>query len=468
MKMRIQVTFEFDDETPETVTEEITVLNRQADDVIGLTLNEGQEILSALQGQLVTHQMEEMAQRFRFCAHCSQPHRRNGRDTLIYQTLFGNVHLSSQRYYHCDCREHNSKTFNALANLLPERTAPEFQYLQSKWASLISYGQTVNLLKEVLPVDVNTTSLHRCTLKTAKRLEAELDEERDSFIEGGPSDWAELPSPDQRLFVGIVGGFVRQREDENSANKSMANRHFEIIVGKTMETDVASKRFAFAQTLDEKPKRRVFETLKSHGMAMNSNVTFLTDGANDVRNLPANLNPNSDHVLDWFHLTMKLTNLRQLAKGFAVVEQVTEVLKAIDRIKHQLWHGYVPQAFKTIEALIEDCTLGEEADERFGRLAEKLSNFREYIENNADFIPNYADRQRYGELFSTAFVESAVNEIVSKRMVKKQQMRWSKRGAHLLLQVRVKALDGDLRSKFETWYPSLAPPMSLPESGLSC
>src|SRR5882762_6720744 len=30
-------------------------------------------------------------------------------------------------------------------------------------------------------------------------------------------------------------------------------------------------------------------------------------------------------------------------------------------------------------------------------------------------------------------VESTVNYVVSKRMVKKQQMRWSQRGAHLLL-----------------------------------
>jgi hypothetical protein len=41
-------------------------------------------------------------------------------------------------------------------------------------------------------------------------------------------------------------------------------------------------------------------------------------------------------------------------------------------------------------------------------------------------------------------------------MVKKQQMRWSKEGAHLLLQVRTKVLDGDWRETFERWYPELA------------
>ena len=43
-----------------------------------------------------------------------------------------------------------------------------------------------------------------------------------------------------------------------------------------------------------------------------------------------------------------------------------------------------------------------------------------YIQNNQNMIPNYGERHRYGEAISTAFVESTVNEVVSKRMVKKQ------------------------------------------------
>jgi hypothetical protein len=38
------------------------------------------------------------------------------------------------------------------------------------------------------------------------------------------------------------------------------------------------------------------------------------------------------------------------------------------------------------------------------------------------------------EAISSASVESTVNQVVSKRMVKKQQMRWTPEGAHLVLQ----------------------------------
>jgi hypothetical protein len=40
-------------------------------------------------------------------------------------------------------------------------------------------------------------------------------------------------------------------------------------------------------------------------------------------------------------------------------------------------------------------------------------------------------------------------------MVKKQQMRWSQKGAHLLLQIRTLVLNGELRDEFKKWYPSL-------------
>jgi hypothetical protein len=78
-----------------------------------------------------------------------------------------------------------------------------------------------------------------------------------------------------------------------------------------------------------------------------------------------------------------------------------------------------------------------------------------YVTANLTAIPNYADRHRHGEPIATGFAESAVNQVVSKRMVKKQQMRWSQRGAHTLLQVRARVLNRQLRGDFERWHPEL-------------
>jgi hypothetical protein len=82
-----------------------------------------------------------------------------------------------------------------------------------------------------------------------------------------------------------------------------------------------------------------------------------------------------------------------------------------------------------------------------------VEEFHTYITNNAGFIPNYGERYRHGERISTSCVESTVHQVVSKRMVKKQQMQWSKRGARLLLQIRTRVLNDEWKETFRTWYP---------------
>jgi len=70
-----------------------------------------------------------------------------------------------------------------------------------------------------------------------------------------------------------------------------------------------------------------------------------------------------------------------------------------------------------------------------------------YSRSNRGAIINYGMRYRAGLRVATTLAESAVNSLVGKRMVKKQQMRWSLHGAHMLMQVRTAALNGELRDR---------------------
>jgi hypothetical protein len=70
------------------------------------------------------------------------------------------------------------------------------------------------------------------------------------------------------------------------------------------------------QSYDTKPKRRLFELLKSQGLQANQQVTFLSDGADDVRELPLYLSPESEHWLDWFHVAMRLRVMGQWPRGW--------------------------------------------------------------------------------------------------------------------------------------------------------
>ncbi|MCT9010584.1 hypothetical protein [Streptomyces rhizosphaerihabitans] len=110
-------------------------------------------------------------------------------------------------------------------------------------------------------------------------------------------------------------------------------------------------------------------------------------------------------------------------------------------------------SWRTFEIL---CT--EDPSDTQQAFSTRLGESCGYIHGNADQIPNYGERHRCGEPVSSATAESAVDQVISKRMVKKQQMRWSPRGAHLLLQVRTRVINGDLADDFARWYPGFTTP----------
>jgi len=344
--------------------------------------------------------------------------------------------------------------------LLTEPVAPELLYMEAKWSSLVSYGLSLDALQDFLPLDrtLDVKTVRYDTLKVAKRLEAELGDEQSGFIEGDASDWDLLPLPEGSFQVGIDGGYVRNWVDKK--------RNFEVIVGKSTlsfgegEEDKTPwhKRFGFVQTYDDaKPKRRLHEALHSQGLQMNQEVTFLSDGNDTLRELQLEMSPKATHVLDWFHLTMKLTVLGQYGKGLVQCEAALgeQICDQIERLKWSLWHGQVDKALGKMDDLESAIEPFSQTYARFSKLVKALSELRTYIVNNRHLIPNYGERYRNGEPIATGFVESTVNEVVSKRFCKKQQMQWSKEGAHLLLQTRVRTLNGELSAIFKRWYPDM-------------
>ena len=46
-------------------------------------------------------------------------------------------------------------------------------------------------------------------------------------------------------------------------------------------------------------------------MQENQQVVFMSDGGENVRRVQEYLHPFSEHLIDWFHITMRLTVLQQ-------------------------------------------------------------------------------------------------------------------------------------------------------------
>jgi hypothetical protein len=155
-------------------------------ETLGLTLAEGKMILKDLQQIVVERQVSSSLLPKRACPDCGQPRHSKGNQTLSVRTVFGQITVRSPRVHHCTCQPHQTKTFSPLAELLPERINPELLFLETKWASLMSYGMTSKLLQEVLPIDepLNTFTIRQHVANVAERLEQELGEEQCCFYRG--------------------------------------------------------------------------------------------------------------------------------------------------------------------------------------------------------------------------------------------------------------------------------------------
>jgi hypothetical protein len=192
-------------------------------------------------------------------------------------------------------------------------------------------------------------------------------------------------------------------------------------------------------------------------MQLNQQISFLSDGSDTVCDLQLYLSPEAKPIVDWFQLSMKLTVLDQYDKGLVHCDAVLgeERREQLEQLKWARWHGNLYKALYKIDdiaSLIYHC---EETYPKFKPLRKAVEELRPYIRNNRHLIPNDGERYRNGEAIATAFVESTVPQMVSKWFCKKQQMQWSKRGAHLRLQTRVNMLNRELDAVFKRWYPDM-------------
>jgi hypothetical protein len=208
-------------------------------------------------------------------------------------------------------------------------------YLETKFAALVSYGLTVELLKEVLPIGqaLNTMSLRRQVRHTAGRLEAELGEGQDVFVEDGPEKGV-LSSSVTPFIAGLDGVYVHAK-----GQRSRREGWFEVIVGKSLPAeDRPSKCFGFVSRYDPEPKGRLSAWLDGQRLQQDQPVTFLSDGGDTVRELPRGLIPQAEYLLDWFHVTMRLTGMSRLAQGVREADQPDLSADLEEMLEHLKWN----------------------------------------------------------------------------------------------------------------------------------
>ena len=200
--------------------------------------------------------------------------------------------------------------------------------------------------------------------------------------------------------------------------------------------------------------RQLRGVLHGLGATPETPVTILSDGADGPRSLGEAASPGpTHHVLDWFHLAMRVQHVAQASKSWPDATEpdrqaggrLTEI---VERIRWRLWHGQVRRALDLIgetiaivDAPADNMSPMTAAARKVTRL---LGDLETYVSGRSAIIIDYATARRCEKPISTAITESTVQWLLHRRMNAQQQMRWSPRGAHLMLRVRTAVMNGTL------------------------
>lgn len=434
--------------TPGQVVEhEIASVEREdlvAPATVGLSIAEGKLILENLQKQMVTAQVQHHNTSLKSCFRCGTAFRTKGYYSSTLRSVYGHVPMRVRRIRGCSC---TGTQHHSYSTIFTDRypITPELRHLTAKLAALLPFGKVTDFLSELLPLSAKVTAstVRNRTLKVGKRLEKSADEL------AAPSH---QPCPE--TVVGLDGAYLRSRHPR-------PERNFEVIVGKVMDQTGRTTRLAAVREGGPETIEATRRALRQHGVEETTTVTMLTDGDTGLRAIQRHVAPQAEHVLDWFHIARRFENLKQVAKGITGLTEGRirrHALDQLDRVKWRFWHGQVERGLMGLVHLRQwaqaKCFAHMPTMEKLGKA---LFDTIRYLETNADSLPNYGQRHREKRRISTGFAESAVNEIVSRRMLKKQQMRWSRYTVQQFLNVRIHVLNNTLEDAFRHWHKGFRP-----------
>ncbi len=423
---------------------------------IGLLLAETKTLLAKLQASMLCGQVAEYAAHHRACAACGMLQPLKDRRTRRLQTLFGTVEVEAPRFKMCRCRpsatQELARTVSPVCALLTARCTPELERVQAELGARTSFRDAARILEALLPVSpANHESLRTRTHAVALQLEA-TDRQAAAGIMAVRDEPAKAAAADaNRPVVMLDGAYIR-------AVPGHQVRNFEAICGKVEREGRATRRFALVRSVAEQPHELLRAALLDQGWREGDAVTAISDGDPALPALVRSATAGPvEPILDWFHLSMRVHHVEQVMRGLCALEPLPLVLPDhaqidVERLRSLLWNGHHEKACEAlgrIASWAKDTVVPNEpvAEATVRRLAARCAELRSYIESNEGALIDYGQRYRAGKPISTSRAEGTVNQLVSARMNKRRQMRWSPRGAHRVLQVRAAVLDGRFRQQ---------------------
>jgi hypothetical protein len=305
--------------------------------------------------------------------------------------------------------------------------------LQAQLSALMPYRVAVDLLQHLLPIDAGRSpeTLRSHTLQIGQRLS-------DAAAEKPPIGAT-------AITISLDSTFIRGRND--------GERHLEVRVG-NVETAAGDRQvFGSVSRAETDVTALIERTLETVGQTDATKVTAFTDGCPGLRAVLAHAGVTKPPILDWFHIAMRLQHTKLTAANLSIdcPDRVTAraaIVAEVERLHWRIWNGKAKNAQRSIKRIrkVMHVFKGEHRQGAKGVASRKLWHalhaVDKYLRGQAAWLVNYAKRYRAGDRVGTSITEGTANFLVNRRMNKSQQMRWSRNGADLLLQVRCAVYNG--------------------------
>ncbi len=400
---------------------------------LGLTLVEAKQLLAGVQREIVAAQASEHADRRPSCARCGGACRvKDYRDHAV-STLFGQVTVRLPRFRCAACGGIEA----GLDWPSHCRSTPELGRLQAHLSALMTYRTAADVLGQMFPVDAGAhhETLRRHTLKVGEAL--------------GECAAARPETAASAIMVTLDSTFIRSCAE--------GERHLEVRIGNVETQSGGRQVFGAVAKVDTDIRALIRHTLDAVGRTENTALTAFTDGCPGLRRVLADAGVTTRPMLDWFHVAMRLQHLKQIASGLSDKDPEraaakTVIVAEVERLRWRIWNGHAKDAQISIDRIraVMHHFQGEPDGRRSIALSRKfwtaLHALDGYLTSQSAWLVDYSERHRSGLRVGTAITEGTANFLVNRRMNKSQQMRWSRRGADLLLQVRCAVYNGTLGS----------------------
>jgi hypothetical protein len=402
---------------------------------LGLTLAEGKRLLAGIQRAIVAAQARVHAARRPGCPGCGGVCRVKDYRQHALATLFGQVAVRLPRFHCARC----ATTEAGVGWPSHVRSTPELDRLRAQFSALMTYRTAAEMLAQLFPVGAGTDpeTLRRHTFKIAESLPVPAT--------------AEPAASAEAIVVTLDSTFVRSCEE--------GERHLEVRIGNVETTTGRRQVFGAVARTDTDPAALIRRSLDAVGRTEGTVLTAFTDGCSGLRRLVLAAGVDGLPILDWFHVAMRLHHLTQIAGALSSDDLERAAAKAViveevERLRWRLWNGKAKDAGISIDRIraVMHHFRGEPGGRRSIAPARKLWTALRaldgYLFGQSDWLVNYGERHRAGLRVGTALTEGTANFLVNRRMKKSQQMRWSRRGADRLLQVRCAVYNGTLGTGF--------------------